>query len=75
MDTKFEQGVFDAAQREFVAVAASLTDERWVWPSLCQGWSVRDVVIHTAWHTHLPAVRLSELVQFKRLGEDEFYRR
>jgi uncharacterized protein (TIGR03083 family) len=29
-----------------------LTDEQWASPSLCDGWSVRDTVVHVAWHIH-----------------------
>jgi uncharacterized protein (TIGR03083 family) len=35
-------------QAEFVALARMLTPELWATPSLCKGWSGRDVVVHAA---------------------------
>ena len=35
-------------QQDFAALLRGLTTEQWTAPSLCQGWSVRDVVIHIA---------------------------
>jgi uncharacterized protein (TIGR03083 family) len=35
-------------QADFVASARTLTPEQWATPSLCTGWSVRDVVVHAA---------------------------
>ena len=43
--------VFDALERQDArldAILASLSDEQWDAPSLCEGWSVRDVVLHLA---------------------------
>lgn len=39
---------FDAEHAEFVALARGLTDEQWSSPSLCEGWSVLDTVVHVA---------------------------
>src|SRR5437763_671451 len=39
-------------QQDFAALLRGLTTEQWTAPSLCQGWSVRDVVIHIANHSH-----------------------
>lgn len=36
----------------FCELASSLTDEDWAAPSMCQGWTARDVVIHVADHIH-----------------------
>ena len=33
---------------DFVAMVRTLTAEQWATPSLCNGWSVRDVVVHAA---------------------------
>ncbi len=38
-----------ADRDEFVALARSLTDDQWHTPSLCEGWTVRDVVIHAGY--------------------------
>jgi hypothetical protein len=53
------RGRFDAEQRELVALADSLAEEQWRRPpSLCDRWTVRDVVIHTAWHIRLELRKL-----------------
>ena len=44
---------FDAEQDDFVALASSLSEEQWATKSLCEGWTVRDAVLHAAWHIHL----------------------
>jgi hypothetical protein len=35
-------------QADFVALARNWTTEQWAMPSLCEGWSVRDVVVQSA---------------------------
>jgi len=42
----------DAELEAFSALARGLTPEQWRTPSLCPGWTVRDIVEHTAFHTH-----------------------
>jgi uncharacterized protein (TIGR03083 family) len=39
-------------QAEFAELLRGLDDTQWESASLCEGWSVHDVVIHIAWHTH-----------------------
>src|SRR5207248_7813266 len=39
-------------QEEFETLLRDLTAEQWATPSLCRGWSVRDVVVHIANHSH-----------------------
>jgi uncharacterized protein (TIGR03083 family) len=39
-------------QAEFVELLRSLPSASWSRPSLCTGWSVREVVLHTAAHIH-----------------------
>jgi uncharacterized protein (TIGR03083 family) len=39
-------------QETFVQFVRSLDEEQWATPSLCAGWAVRDVVVHTAAHIH-----------------------
>jgi uncharacterized protein (TIGR03083 family) len=41
-----------AEQREFADLLRSLTSEDWQRASLCRGWSVHEVVIHIAIHSH-----------------------
>ncbi len=41
-----------AEQEQFVHLLRSLDEVDWASPSLCEGWSVRDVVVHTAAHIH-----------------------
>jgi uncharacterized protein (TIGR03083 family) len=43
---------FDAELAAFSALTRGLTPEQWQLPSLCTEWTVRDVVVHTAFHTH-----------------------
>jgi len=43
---------FQAEQEEFGALCRSLNDEQWANLSLCDGWTVRQTVVHVAWHIH-----------------------
>jgi len=45
-------GMFEAEQEAFVSLIRGLTAEQWELPSLCLRWTVRDVVVHAAFHTH-----------------------
>jgi len=67
---------FEDSQHEFAALAGSLTAEQWATPSLCEGWTVREVVVHTAWHIHLkPSLAAtSDFLQFLVLGNARFTR-
>ena len=40
-------------RRDLAALLDSLTPEQWAAPSLCAGWSVRDVVAHILSHEEL----------------------
>ena len=42
----------DAELEAFSVLARRLTPEQWTTPSLCAGWTVRDIIEHTAFHTH-----------------------
>ena len=42
----------EAEQAEFDALIRGLTPDQWAAPSLCEGWTVHDVVVHIAVHTH-----------------------
>lgn len=42
----------DAEHAEFRALARSLSAQEWEAASLCEGWTVRDVVVHVADHVH-----------------------
>ena len=44
--------MFDEEFEASVALANSFTDDQWTTASLCPGWTVRDVVVHLAYHTH-----------------------
>jgi uncharacterized protein (TIGR03083 family) len=44
--------MFDEEFEASCALATGLTDDQWTVPSLCPGWTVRDVVVHLAYHTH-----------------------
>jgi uncharacterized protein (TIGR03083 family) len=43
---------FDAELAAFSALTRGLTTAQWQLPSLCTDWTVRDVVVHTAFHAH-----------------------
>jgi uncharacterized protein (TIGR03083 family) len=42
----------EAEQREFADLLRELSAEEWQQPSLCDGWSIHDTVIHIAIHSH-----------------------
>ena len=44
--------MFDEEFEASVDLAGSFTDDQWTAPSLCPGWTVRDVIVHLAYHTH-----------------------
>jgi uncharacterized protein (TIGR03083 family) len=44
--------MFTTEQEAFANLIRDLTPEQWELPSLCSGWTVRDVVVHTAFHSH-----------------------
>lgn len=62
------QAWFDSEQREFVGLAQSLTDEQWATQSLCAEWSVRELIVHVAWHIHLAKIAPKEALRLVRLG-------
>ena len=44
--------MFTTEQEAFANLIRDLTPEQWKLPSLCPGWTVRDVVVHAAFHSH-----------------------
>ncbi|MGV0794615.1 maleylpyruvate isomerase family mycothiol-dependent enzyme [Mycolicibacterium sp. XJ1819] len=48
-----------AEREEFVALLETLTPQQWQCPSLCPGWSVRDVVAHVIGYDPLSRPRLA----------------
>lgn len=46
------EAMFDEEFEASFNLARHLTDDQWNMPSLCPGWTVRDVVVHLAYHTH-----------------------
>jgi uncharacterized protein (TIGR03083 family) len=57
-------------QAEFADLLRMLPSTAWSTPSLCDGWSVRDVVIHTAAHIHNQQQDRSVISQYAS-GSDE----
>jgi uncharacterized protein (TIGR03083 family) len=49
--------MFDAELAAFSALTRGLTSEQWEAPSLCAAWTVREVVLHIAYHTHRAGLR------------------
>lgn len=43
---------FEAEQDELVTLCEGLTQEQWAVESLCPNWTVRQTVVHVAWHIH-----------------------
>jgi uncharacterized protein (TIGR03083 family) len=69
------RNMVEAEQVEFGKLLRGLTPEQWEVPSLCAGWSVHDVVLHIAWHTHNPDLqRVTQLLRARnseaRLHQD-----
>jgi uncharacterized protein (TIGR03083 family) len=44
--------LFESEQEEFVHLCEDLNDEQWAKASLCPRWTVRQTVVHVAWHIH-----------------------
>ena len=57
MDKVALAAMFDAEYEAFLELARTLTPQELDTPSLCQGWSVGDVVLHLAYHTHRDGLR------------------
>jgi uncharacterized protein (TIGR03083 family) len=53
---------FSDEQERFVEMLRAFDPETWTTPSLCEGWNVRDVVLHTAWHIHLSPIEVLKSV-------------
>src|SRR4051794_26875140 len=64
------RNMIEDEQVEFAEMLRGLTPEQWEHPSLCNGWSIHDAVIHIAWHEHVaPVARVAELARV-RFSED-----
>ncbi len=62
-----------AEQQDFVDLLCGLTEEQFAAPSLCAGWSVREVATHVAWHIHLrPSAYVKDVAQFGAFGGFRF---
>ena len=57
-------------QAQFVALLRSLSPDQWKVPSLCRGWTVRDVVMHIANHTHTRDLERTAQVARARFSEN-----
>jgi uncharacterized protein (TIGR03083 family) len=53
-------------QAEFADLLRSIPSEAWAQPSLCEGWTVRDVVVHAAAHIHNQQRDKATLDEFSR---------
>ena len=49
--------LFDTEYEAAVELAQGLTSREWDLPSLCEEWSVGEVVLHIAYHTHRDGLR------------------
>lgn len=68
-DAYFLRNMVEAEQADFAALLRGLSPEQWAAPSLCSGWSVRDVVMHIAIHAHTTAPQ--RIAQLARVGFSE----
>ena len=57
MGQREQRAIFETELHELVATARSFTAAQWDTPSLCDGWTVREVVVHVAFHIHRTSVR------------------
>ena len=57
MGQREQRAIFETELHELAATARSFTAAQWDTPSLCDGWTVRDVVVHVAFHIHRTSVR------------------
>ena len=58
--------MFEDEQESFANLINGFTPEQWELPSLCPQWTVREVVLHTAFHTHRAGLK-------ETLGSTEKY--
>lgn len=67
-----------AERTDLAAFLATLTPQQWDTPSLCDGWSVKDVVAHMISYEDLDAIGLlkrflkGRIVRANQVGVDEF---
>jgi uncharacterized protein (TIGR03083 family) len=66
MDATAARTMFTAEHHETIELARSLSAEQWELPSLCEGWTVRDVMAHLARHIHPGGWREGIEVSHKR---------
>jgi len=52
VDAAAVRAMFTSEQDATVALARALSPDQWELPSLCEGWTVREVVAHMARHIH-----------------------
>lgn len=72
-DTERVRSQIAAEQQEFADLLRGLTAEQLAAPSLCAGWSVRDVAIHVAWHIHMrKSAYAKDVVEFGAFGGARF---
>ncbi len=56
LDSERSWRVIEQERRDLADLLASLTDEEWERPSLCEGWRIRDVAVHVALVPNPPSV-------------------
>jgi len=57
MDKDAVASMFDVEYSAFVELAQQLMPEEWDQPSLCDDWTVGDVILHLGYHTHRDGLR------------------
>ena len=61
----------EAEQAEFAEMLRALPHDSWREPSLCTGWSVRNVVVHVAAHIHNQQQDKTVVGHYSRCPEEE----
>lgn len=61
----------EAEQAEFAEMLWTLPPDSWLQPSLCAGWSVRNVVVHVAAHIHNQQQDQIVVGHYSRCPEEE----
>ena len=75
MDATATRAMFTAEHHETIQLARSLSAEQWELPSLCEGWTTRDVMAHLARHIHPGGWREGIEVSGKRAeGRERSYK-
>ena len=72
-DAYIVRNMVEAEQREFAELLRGLTPGDWETPSLCDGWSVHEAVIHIAIHSHTASIERFLQLARVRFSDDRLH--